>query len=124
MTEISESLNELKNCINSYSGLPTGVTCRIGDTQGRAKGIGIKIQSISTRQNVCGSSNSIIIVNINYQEPAQTDNDKLGVIDMMSGLMNWIEKTIENASIARMPMMSNRAQSGIDLYTMQVRMFC
>ena len=42
MTEISESLNELKNCINSYSGLPTGVTCRIGDTQGRVKGIGSK----------------------------------------------------------------------------------
>lgn len=124
MTEISESLNELKNCINSYSGLPTGVSCRIGDTQGRAKGIGIKIQSISTRQNVCGGANSVVLVEINYQEPAQTDNDKLGVIDMMSGLMNWIEKTIENASIARMPMMSSRAQSGIDLYTMQVRMFC
>lgn len=124
VSDISKSLQDLKDCINSYTELPTGVVCRIGDTPGRTKGIGIKIQNVSSRQNVCGSSNNTIIVNINYQEPAQTDNDKLGVIDMLSELINWIERSLNNVSIIRFPMMSDRAQSGIDLYNMQIRMFC
>lgn len=123
-SRISESLDNLKKCINNYSFLPDGVNCRIGDTPGRMKGLGIKIKSIDTKQNICGSSNNIIIVDINYQEPAQMDNDKLSVIDMMSDLMYWIDKTLENANIEKMPMMANRAQSGIDLYNMQIRMFC
>lgn len=123
-SSISKSLKDLKDCINNFTELPSGVRCRIGDTPGRTKGIGIKIQNVSSSQNICGSSNNTIIVNINYQEPAQTDNDKLGVIDMLSGLINWIENSLNNVNVARFPMMSDRAQSGIDLYNMQIRMFC
>lgn len=124
VSDISKSLQDLKDCINSYTELPTGVVCRIGDTPGRTKGIGIKIKTISSESNICGSENSTLIVDINYQEPAQTDNDKLGVIDMMSDLMDWVIKSLNNVLISRMPMMSDRSQSGIDLYNMQIRMFC
>lgn len=123
-SSISKSLQDLKDCINSYTELPTGVVCRIGDTPGRTKGIGIKIKSIYSESNICGSENSTLIIDINYQEPAQNDNDKLGVIDMMSDLMDWVIKSLNNVLISRMPMMSDRAQSGIDLYNMQIRMFC